>query len=42
MALCLAESLVECRGHNPVDQARRYWRWYQVRRGHDKFIVKLA
>ena len=29
MALCLAESLVECQGFNPVDQLTRYWRWYQ-------------
>ena len=26
MALCLAESLVECRGFDPVDQLRRYVR----------------
>ena len=32
MALCLAESLVECRGFDPVDQLRRYCRWY--REGH--------
>ncbi len=32
MALCLAESLVECRGFDPVDQLRRYVRWY--REGH--------
>jgi ADP-ribosylglycohydrolase len=32
MALCLAESLVECRGFDPVDQLRRYARWY--REGH--------
>lgn len=32
MALCLAESLVECRGFNPHDQLRRYLRWY--REGH--------
>ena len=31
MALCLAESLVECQKFNPVDQAKRYWRWYQVK-----------
>ena len=30
MALCLAESLIECQGFNPDDQASRYWRWYQV------------
>jgi len=32
MALCLAESLIECRGFDPVDQLRRYLRWY--REGH--------
>ena len=32
MALCLAESLVECGGFDPVDQLRRYVRWY--REGH--------
>jgi ADP-ribosyl-[dinitrogen reductase] hydrolase len=32
MALCLAESLVECRGFDPLDQLRRYVRWY--REGH--------
>jgi ADP-ribosylglycohydrolase len=32
MALCLAESLIECRGFDPVDQVRRYVRWY--REGH--------
>lgn len=32
MALCLAESLLECRGFNPSDQLRRYVRWY--REGH--------
>jgi ADP-ribosylglycohydrolase len=32
MALCLAESLVECRGVDPKDQMRRYVRWY--RDGH--------
>lgn len=32
MALCLAESLVECRGFDPVDQLRRYVRWW--RQGH--------
>ena len=30
MALCLAESLVECRGFDPADQMERYTRWYQV------------
>ncbi len=29
MALCLAESLVECGGHDPVDQLRRYVRWWK-------------
>ena len=32
MALCLAESLIECRGFDPVDQLTRYCRWY--RDGH--------
>ena len=32
MALCLAESLVECHGLDPVDQLRRYVRWW--RHGH--------
>lgn len=32
MALCLAESLIECRGFDPADQMRRYVRWY--REGH--------
>lgn len=27
MALCLAESLIECRGFNPRDQMERYCRW---------------
>ena len=27
MALCLADSLIE-NGFDPVDQMRRYWRWY--------------
>lgn len=29
MALCLAESLIECRGFNPLDQMERYLRWYR-------------
>ena len=29
MALCLAESLVECGGFEPVDQMQRYLRWWQ-------------
>lgn len=32
MALCLAESLIECRSFDPVDQLRRYVRWW--REGH--------
>ena len=32
MALCLAESLVECRGFDAADQMRRYVRWW--RHGH--------
>jgi len=32
MALCLAESLVECQGFDPTDQMERYVRWY--RQGH--------
>ena len=28
MALCLAESLVECRGFDAADQMRRYLRWW--------------
>lgn len=32
MALCLAESLIECRGFDPADQMRRYVRWW--RHGH--------
>jgi ADP-ribosylglycohydrolase len=32
MALCLAESLIECGGIDPADQTRRYVRWY--REGH--------
>jgi ADP-ribosylglycohydrolase len=33
MALCLAESLVERRGFDPVDQLQRFVRWY--RGGHN-------
>src|SRR3954447_10436038 len=33
MALCLAESLVECRGFEAVDQLERYVRWY-----HDGYL----
>jgi len=32
MELCLAESLIECRGFDPVDQLKRYVKWY--REGH--------
>lgn len=32
MALCLAESLMECQGYDPADQMDRYLRWY--RQGH--------
>lgn len=32
MALCLAESLIECRGFDPADQMQRYVRWYRA--GH--------
>ncbi len=32
MALCLAESLIECGGFDAADQMRRYVRWY--REGH--------
>lgn len=32
MALCLAESLVECQSFDPTDQMERYIRWY--RQGH--------
>ena len=30
MALCLAESLIECQGFDPVDQLRRYVRWWRT------------
>jgi ADP-ribosyl-[dinitrogen reductase] hydrolase len=33
MALCLAESLIECRSFDPTDQLQRYVRWY--REGHN-------
>lgn len=29
MALCLAESLIECDGFDPTDQMQRYVRWYR-------------
>ena len=32
MALCLAESLIECGGFEPRDQLERYVRWW--RQGH--------
>lgn len=33
MALCLAESLLECGGFDPLDQMQRYWRW--ANEGHN-------
>lgn len=30
-ALCLADSLVACRGFDPADQLRRYLRWWRER-----------
>jgi len=30
MALCLAESLIECNGFDPIDQLRRYLLWYRT------------
>ena len=32
LALCLADSLIACRGFDPLDQLRRYVRWF--RQGH--------
>jgi ADP-ribosyl-[dinitrogen reductase] hydrolase len=29
MALCLADSLIRCRGFDPVDQMKRYMLWYR-------------
>jgi ADP-ribosyl-[dinitrogen reductase] hydrolase len=29
MALCLAESLINCQGFDPIDQMKRYLRWYR-------------
>jgi len=29
MALCLAESLIECNGFDPIDQLQRYRRWWR-------------
>lgn len=29
MMLCLAESLIECKGFSPKDQLQRYLDWYQ-------------
>lgn len=29
MALCLAESLIECQGFDAIDQLQRYTRWYK-------------
>lgn len=30
MALCLAQSLIECKGFDPVDQLSRYLRWWKT------------
>jgi len=30
MALCLAESLIKCKGFDPLDQMQRYVRWYRT------------
>lgn len=30
MAICLASSLIECQGHDPVDQMNRYSHWYST------------
>lgn len=30
MAICLASSLIECRGHNPSDQMSRYSNWFST------------
>ena len=29
MALCVAESVVECQGYNPIDQLIRFCGWYE-------------
>jgi len=29
MALCLAESLIQCKGFNPKDQMERYIKWWR-------------
>jgi ADP-ribosyl-[dinitrogen reductase] hydrolase len=29
MALCLAKSLINCQGFDPIDQLKRYLRWYR-------------
>ena len=29
MALCVAESVVECQGYNPIDQLERFNSWYE-------------
>jgi ADP-ribosyl-[dinitrogen reductase] hydrolase len=39
MALCLAESLIECQGFDPVERLRRYVRWY--REGHNSSTGSL-
>ena len=30
MALCLAESLIECKGYNHLDHVKTFWDWYEV------------
>src|SRR5262249_10314241 len=30
MALCLAASLIERRDFDPIDQLKRYWKWYRA------------
>lgn len=38
MAICLAESLIECQGFEPIDQLKRYWRW--ASEGHNSSTGK--
>lgn len=38
LAICLAESLIECQANEPVDQLRRYVRWW--RDGHNSSTGK--
>lgn len=40
MALCLAESLIECREFDPVDQLARYVRWQ--REGHHTAMARAS